>query len=73
MKVNGAKDEQRALSDQWPRLLVMALTVCVGCLLDANIASAAEVVASQAQNNEVQIKQYPVAQIFTFLFLRARR
>ena len=69
MKVNGAKDEQRGLSYKWPRLFIMALAVCVCCLLDASIASAAEAIASQTQNNQVQIKQYPVAQIFTFLFL----
>jgi len=64
MRINGAKGEQRGLSYQWPRLLIMALAICVGCLLDVNIAFAAEAIASQ-----VQIKQYPVAQIFTFLFL----
>ena len=69
MKVNGVMDEQRGLSYQWPRLLIMALAVCASCLLDVNIASAAEAIASQAQNNQVQIKHYPVAQIFTFLFL----
>ena len=69
MKINGVKDGHGGLSDYWPRLLVMALAVCVGCLLDVNIASAAEAVASQVQNNQAQIKQHPVAQIFTFLFL----
>lgn len=69
MKVNGAKDEQHGLSYQWPRLFIMALAVCVGCLLESNIASATEAITSQTQNNQVQIKQYPVAQIFTFLFL----
>ncbi len=53
----------------YPQLLVIGLAICIGCLLDVTIAFAAEVVASQAPNNQVQIKQYPVAQIFTFLFL----
>jgi multiple antibiotic resistance protein len=42
---------------------MVALIVGVGCLIDAGIASAAE-----AATNQVQIK-FPVAQIFTFLFL----
>jgi multiple antibiotic resistance protein len=42
----------------------VALIVGIGCLLDANSVSAADAVASQES-----IPQFPVAQIFTFLFL----
>ena len=69
MNINNGMGQQCGRLFYYPQLLVIGLAVCVGCLLDVNIASATEVVVSQAQNNQVQIKQYPVAQIFTFLFL----
>ena len=43
--------------------LAVALIVGVGYMMDAGIASAAEAAASQMQ------MRYPVAQVFTFLFL----
>jgi multiple antibiotic resistance protein len=64
MKVIDKTDEERGLRYRRRRLLVMALAVCAGCLLDANIASAAEAVGSQEL-----MKQFPVAYVFTFLFL----
>jgi len=63
------KKKWGGLCPEWHTSLVAAFTVGVVCLLDANIASAAEVVASQVQNNQEQIKQFPIAQVFTFLFL----
>jgi small neutral amino acid transporter SnatA (MarC family) len=42
---------------------IVAFIAGVGCLIDAGIASAAEAAASQVQ------LEFPVAQIFTFLFL----
>ncbi len=48
----------------WRTRLVVVFTFSLGFLLDAGIASAAETAASQ-----VPMKHYPVAQIFTFLFL----
>lgn len=44
--------------------LMMALTVGLACLIDASLASATEAAADL-----VQTKRFPVAQIFTFLFL----
>jgi multiple antibiotic resistance protein len=64
MKVIDETDEQCGLRYRRRRLLVMALATCAGCLLDANIASAAEAVGSQEL-----MKQFPVAYVFTFLFL----
>ena len=44
--------------------LLVAFTVIAGCLIGAGIASAAEAVATPTPS-----KRFPVAQIFTFLFL----
>ncbi len=44
--------------------LVVAFAVAVAYLLDASIASAADAATSQ-----VQVREFPPAQIFTFLFL----
>lgn len=44
--------------------LIAALVIGVGCLLDVDIASAAEAAASQ-----VSTKYIPLAKVFTFLFL----
>jgi len=49
---------------RWHAPVVVALTVGVGCLFAVGIASAAEAAAST-----VPLKRFPVAQIFTFLFL----
>ena len=56
MTINNRVGKRCGRFYHYPRLLVIALAVCVGCLLDVNVVSAAEDIANQAQNNQVQIK-----------------
>lgn len=63
------KKKWRLPCPEWHTSLVVALIVGASCLLDANSASATGAVVSQIQMSPDHIKQYPVAQIFTFLFL----
>ena len=64
MKANSETGEQRSLCHRRLRLFVSVLVVLAGCLLDANVASAAEVAASQELP-----KQFNALSVLTFLFL----
>jgi len=64
MKVNSESGEQHSLRHRRLRLLVSVLVVFASCLLDANVASAAEIAASQELP-----KQFNALSVLTFLFL----
>lgn len=59
------KEKRERLHFGWHTRLTIVFTLGIGLLLGTGIASASETIASEAQ----QVRQFPLGQIFTFLFL----